>query len=317
MNLNKPVTKIGLRIDVDTFRGTRLGVPNLVRIMKFHDVRGTFFFSVGPDNMGRNLWRLLRPSFLWKMLRTKAASLYGWDIILRGTFFQGAIIGQKLADIIRNTADCGHEVGLHEWDHYRWQRHLDSMSGDEIRDSIKRGVDMLTKILGSPPCCSAAPAWKTNPSALLAKQQHPFTYNSDCRGNEIFFPIVDDKPLSQLQIPSTLPTYDEIIGRDGVTNENYNQRLIEQIKPNALNVLTIHAEVEGIVCMKMFSQFIELCKDQNYQLVPLGELIVSGEGRTDSFSAPKRKIIRGSLPGRSGWVSLQDIDTQQGDFLNG
>ena len=145
--LPQPGTKIGLRIDVDTFRGTRLGVPGLLQIMKKHDVRGTFFFSVGPDNMGRNLWRLLHPSFLWKMLRTKAASLYGWDIILRGTFFPGPIIGQKLADIIRDTDLAGHEVGLHEWDHYRWQSHLDSMSDDEIQRSIKRGVDMLSKIL--------------------------------------------------------------------------------------------------------------------------------------------------------------------------
>jgi undecaprenyl phosphate-alpha-L-ara4FN deformylase len=300
--LNEPATKIGLRIDVDTFRGTRLGVPNLVEVMKKHDVRGTFFFSVGPDNMGRNLWRLLRPSFLWKMLRTKAASLYGWDIIFRGTFWPGPIIGKKLAAVIRDTSCAGHEVGLHEWDHYRWQSYLDSMSDDEIRRNINRSVDMLREILGSPPCCSASPAWKTNSSALLAKQQHPFTYNSDCRGNEIFLPIVDGKPLTQPQVPTTLPTYDEIIGRDGITDENYNQRLIELINPAGLNVLTIHAEVEGIVCKEMFAKFIKLCKDRNYKLVPLGELVES------SGTLPLRKIIKGSLPGRSGWISLQDSE---------
>ena len=291
--------KIGLRIDVDTFRGTRYGVPNLCKLLAGHGVKATLFFSVGPDNMGRHLWRLVRPAFLRKMLRTRASRLYGWDILLRGVLWPGPIIGEKLGHIIRATADRGHEVGFHAWDHHAWQAHLDRMDNTAVTRSLRQGVDLLTRILGRFPIASAAPAWKCNDRVLLVKNKFSFAYNSDCRGQSIFLPIVDGQILSQPQIPVTLPTYDEVIGRGRVLAGNYNEHILSLLRPGDLNVLTIHAEVEGMACLTIFSRFIEMVKSKGHFLVPLGDLL---DGHRPIAPAA---VIAGEISGREGWVACQ------------
>jgi undecaprenyl phosphate-alpha-L-ara4FN deformylase len=291
--------RVGLRVDVDTFRGTKLGVPNLCRLFADHAINASFFFSVGPDNMGRHLWRLLRPKFLWKMLRTKATRLYGWDILFKGTLWPGPLIGKKLGGVIRSAAEAGHEVGLHAWDHHAWQAHIDTMDAETVCLSLSRGVDMLTQILGSPPMCSAVPGWKCNDLVLKEKSRFAFRYNSDCRGDSIFLPLVNDEQLAQPQIPVTLPTYDEMIGQNGVTESNYNDRLLAKCSPDGLNVLTIHAEAEGIACFEMFDKFLKTAKAQGISFLPLGALL------DESPALGSSRVLQDTISGREGWVAWQ------------
>jgi undecaprenyl phosphate-alpha-L-ara4FN deformylase len=291
---------VGLRIDVDTFRGTRLGVPALCELLAEHSIKASFFFSVGPDNMGRHLWRLLRPAFLWKMLRTKASSLYGWDILFKGTFWPGPLIGKKLAPVIQAAATNGHEVGLHAWDHQAWQARIDSMDREAIHASIDKGQMELSRILGRPTVCSAVPGWKCTVEVLKEKAKYPFRYNSDCRGQSIFYPLLDGGHSGQPQIPVTLPTYDEVIGRDGVSDANYNEYLLSKIRPGELNVLTIHAEVEGIVKLTMFRSFLKMSQKCGISFVPLGHLLESTAGIGSGV------IKAREFPGREGWIACQE-----------
>ncbi|MCX6997809.1 MAG: 4-deoxy-4-formamido-L-arabinose-phosphoundecaprenol deformylase [Kiritimatiellaeota bacterium] len=291
---------LGLKIDVDTFRGTRDGVVPILRALDTAGVRGTFFFSVGPDNMGRHLWRLIKPAFLKKMLRSGGPSLYGWDILLRGTFWPGPLIGRQLGEVMRQTAAAGHEVGLHAWDHHAWQMRMERGGQPFLEAQLRQGGDALAQILGRWPDCSAAPGWKCNDAALLAKAQFPFRYNSDVRGHTLFRPVVNGQPLPQPQIPTTLPTYDEVAGRNGVTNATYNEGLLRLLQPDVLNVLTIHAEVEGLACHELFRQFLAAAQARAWRMAPLRELLPA-----DSSTLPADRVVPLRQPGRAGWLGAQ------------
>ncbi len=291
---------IALRIDVDTYRGTGRGVPRLCEILAKHGVKGTFYFSVGPDNMGRHLWRLLRPAFLWKMLRPDAAGLYGPEIVLMGTAWPGPKIGERFAGVIRKVCAEGHEIGLHAWDHHKEQAKLLTMSDKALTREFNLGMATLRRILGEDPATSAAPGWRADARLLEKKAEYPFVYNTDCRGTHPFYPVVNGKKLQQLQIPVTLPTYDELLGRDGVTDDNYNDRQIALLREDALNVLTIHAEAEGGKCAPMFDDYLDRVLKLGYRVIPLCE---AAEEVKDT--APEGRVELKEFPGREGVLAVQ------------
>lgn len=289
----------GLRIDVDTFRGTREGVPRMLDVLDEAGVKATFFFSVGPDNMGRHLWRLMQPTFLWKMLRSRAASLYGWDIVLAGTAWPGKPIGRELAPIMRRTLAAGHEVGLHAWDHHAWQQRVGSWSANMLYEHIDRGYNCLSNILGQPVTCSAAPGWRADRRVVEAKDAFGFRYNSDCRGRGIFLPRTDQGQARTPQIPVSLPTYDEVVG-PRLRASDFNAFILERFENTSDNVYTAHAEVEGIIMADAFKDLLHRAQRQGLALGPLGKMLPESEEHI-----PVAHVSRGHIEGRHGWLGVR------------
>ena len=117
-------------------------------------------------------------------------------------------------------------------------------------------------------------------------------------GRSIFRPVVDGIECTP-QIPVTLPTYDEIISTKGITEDNYNGRLLSLVKPDDLNVLTIHAEVEGMSAAGMFNEFLRRAASQNFAFETLGDLL------PQPVNILAGAVTMAEIAGRDGWVCLQ------------
>ena len=94
---------LALKIDVDTLRGTREGVPNLVPLLKKYGAGATFLFSLGPDHTGRAIKRVFRPGFFGKVRRTSVVRHYGLKTLLYGTVLPGPDIGRRAREVMRAT----------------------------------------------------------------------------------------------------------------------------------------------------------------------------------------------------------------------
>jgi undecaprenyl phosphate-alpha-L-ara4FN deformylase len=159
--------------------------------------------------MGRHLWRLVKPKFLWKMLRSRAASLYGWDILLAGTAWPADASARVMKTVIREAAQH-HEVGLHAWDHHAG-RPGRRLGYPALTREVERGMLELEP-LSVARCCSAVAGWRADQRVVKAKEAFAFRYNSDCRGTGPFLPQLGENRYGTVQIPVTLPTWDEVVG---------------------------------------------------------------------------------------------------------
>ena len=77
--------RLALKVDVDTDRGTREGIPNLVADCQAVGAPACFLFSLGPDQTGRAITRIFRPGFFQKVSRTSVVEIYGVRTLLNGT----------------------------------------------------------------------------------------------------------------------------------------------------------------------------------------------------------------------------------------
>jgi undecaprenyl phosphate-alpha-L-ara4FN deformylase len=305
---------LALKVDVDTLRGTREGVPGLVMLLKKHGADATFLFSLGPDHTGRAIRRVFRPGFFGKVRRTSVVRHYGVKTLLYGTVLPGPDIGRRAGDVMRATRDAGFEVGIHTWDHIRWQDGVAKANAAWTRAEMQRACDRYTDIFGTAPLAHGAAGWQMNAHALRLTQRLGFEYCSDGRGTHPHLPVWNGELIRCPQLPTTLPTLDELIGREGITESNVAAHLLERTREDsASHVYTLHAELEGMRLAPAFEQLLIGWKAQGWRLVSMRTLLET----LQPFALPRCEVGPGVIEGRSGNLLLQgdeflaDVDLAQ------
>ncbi|WP_224982735.1 4-deoxy-4-formamido-L-arabinose-phosphoundecaprenol deformylase [Geomonas agri] len=298
MHQYEPQT-VALKVDVDTYCGTRDGIPNLLRLLEAFGVRATFYFSLGPDNSGKAVRRLLHKGFLAKMLRTKAPAMYGLKTMLYGTVLPAPMIGKELSEVIRSVRDAGHETGIHCWDHVEWHDHLHRLSPDQVEAELGRARASFEEIFGAPAATCAAPGWTVSAASLEVQDGLGLAYCSDTRGESPFYPVLNGRRFGTLQVPSTWPTMDELIGENGVGPDTVNDIYVSRLR-SGLNVHTIHAELEGKALTPAFKDLLTRLTGRGVRFMTLAEAATEyGAG------APDCAVSMGYTAGRAMPVALQ------------
>ena len=278
--------RIALKIDVDTYRGTLSGVPTLVELLKKHDASASFFFSLGPDHSGRDV-------------RTGSLSRY-YDLSTRlyGRLLPAPNIGTRGVETMRLATMAGCEVGIHAWDRSAWERRILGAENPWVEAELAKAYTRFAEVFSATSQAHAAAGWRMNRHALRLTQRLGFTYASDCRGSHPFIPVIDGEIVACPQLPTTLPTLDEILTLEpGFSPIQAADRILQLSDAIAGDhVFTLRAELEGMRFVDVIEHLLNGWKNRNYALVALREI----HATLDLNMLPRHSVHFSEVPGRAG-----------------
>ena len=293
------MTLLALKIDVDTAIGTQKGVPALLDLLTRLKIPATFYLSLGPDHTGRAIKRVFQKGFLKKVLATNVAGNYGLRTLLYGTLLPGPQIGHKYQGILQDIYKRGYNVGIHAFDHQAWQNGMQTMTLEEFDAEFAKAVKEFERIFGIPAETAAAPGWQATETTFMTYQKYGILYSSDSRGKTPFYPQFDKRRYPTLQLPTTLPTLDELIGTNGFDLQKALEFYLSLIKQQDIAVFNLHPELEGMRYLPWFEQFLIACQKARIQFTTLKELAKS------ESAYPSSEPILAPFPRRSGTLLQQ------------
>ena len=263
---------LGLKNDVSTRRGTREGVPRLVDLLTRRQARATLFFTLGPDHALGRRW------------------------------LPGGDIGRGCREALRGVRQAGFETAIRAFDAVRWTHSVENANEEWTRNQMQLACEAFLEIFDESATAHGAAGWQMNRHAFRLTQRLGFRYCSDTRGTFPFVPVRDAEIMACPQVPTTLPTLEELIGRDGITVKEVPQRLLQlsESPPATGHVFTLRAEL-GMEFVTVLDELLAGWRAQGYTPVALEDCIVNA----DLARLPRHNVIAGIIPGCVRPVALQ------------
>lgn len=270
-----PAKRLALKVSVDTYKGARDGIPWLLETLQAHDAKATFFVTLGPDRSGRQVGQLFkRGGLTWKHLRLrhdKTSLLYGW-------LLPAPEIGKRCAEQLRSLQTAGFEIGISAWDRIDWLKQVGSASNPWSEKQLQQAIDAYQHLFGETPRAYSAIDGQINRHTLRLQQRLGFAYAADSQGTAHsgpFLPLWCAEPIHCLQVPSTLPSLDQVMQQENLGEAGAVSHLLKQsaaLPESTIPVYALSAEREGLRQQDSFLQLLAGWREQGYTLCGLDQL---------------------------------------------
>ena len=284
--------RVALRVEAGTVRGLRQGIPNLLRLFATYQVRASLFFPLGRDRSGR------RPLPTWHARRR-----LGVAAMTYGSLLPAPDLADEARRLMRLATHSGHDVGVCGGSWLDWAETLAYADADWV----KRQVDELLAVCGDTTSLAlATPGWQINPALLGELLPVRFRYSSMTRGKLPYRPVLQGVRSAIPEIPTTLPTVDELLRQPGVHDGNVHEYLYAEslrVLP-AGHVFALSAEREGLDRLELMEKLLVMWKGQDGTLRSLAEIV----GQLDPATLPHHQVGWDTPRGGDGAMATQSVE---------
>jgi peptidoglycan/xylan/chitin deacetylase (PgdA/CDA1 family) len=177
------------------------------------------------------------------------------------------------------------------------------MSLEKVRAEFIAARAEFLRVFGTESRTAGAAGWQSNAKSRQVYDEAVLLYASDTRGGAPFFPRVDGQVFQTLEIPSTLPTFDELMGRPEYPDEKIVPHFMSLLRDDQPNVFTLHAEIEGMGRRNLFQDLLAACSQAGVEFIRMDDLAQELLAKRETI--PVRDQVLGTVDGRSGLVAIQ------------
>lgn len=225
----------------------------------------------------------------------------GLRTLLFGTVLPGPHIGRRRAGEMRAIERDGFEVGVHAYDHTRWQNGVATADSAWTYRELARAQHQFSEIFGRTALVHGAAGWQVNGCVPRLEHELGFRYASDTRGYTPFRPVSDGVVCDVVQLPTTLPTLDELVDRPERCAGEVTRYMLQLTEEPRDHVFTLHADFEGTAFLDMLGTLLRGWRNQGYRLCDLATLFA----QLQVTRLPMHSIDSGCVDGRAGMLAVQ------------
>jgi peptidoglycan/xylan/chitin deacetylase (PgdA/CDA1 family) len=241
-----------LRIDLESQRGIKEGLPKLLDLLKKYNLKVSFYLVMGGES---NIFEILKHRK--KMISSDERKIKIWTLKdkIRMILFPIDFVKAN-KKILKRILDEGHELGIHGWKHRAWTRGLDEIN---IEKHLSKSIKKYEKIFGEKPISFTSPGFNINEKVLGELKKQGIKFISDFQDNSPkYYGKIKNIPMTILGERKT-PIIEYLISI-GKKDDEILEIIKNKIKQNNLSSFYIHDLFEARFKRNLLKEIFKFVK---------------------------------------------------------